>query len=365
VRLTRVSGTWFLEFTRLVAIDEQLMRPERRRVPATLSTLRVVAESCPPERIREAETLMQQADDGSERAFELDDDGWLSAAPGTRSQRPPARAEVYALIAELRAELVGVQALCEALRARVVALEAAELTRQSEVSEQEPKPVAKVPSRRDVLSALRGESGGEARAAGAAPPAGSAPSPVAPVVQLPLAAAPAPSLAQASTVATPPAAPAAEAAPGGEGLILPRQTELLDCLQMLAADVALEGYAGEPPDDLSELFLARAVDENKEERGLLLADRRASAALGGGLLGLPWAAREQQGERGLEQDTFEALQEIFNNLGGVLNRVNPKCYTRLGTLERGAPRAPAWFSSGARRVGFATAKGGRLWLVAR
>jgi hypothetical protein len=355
LRLTRQSGSWFLEFTRLVAVDEHLMRPERRRVPATLDALRAAAQSCPPERIREAEALMQQADDGSERAFELDDDGWLWTSPLSRSQRPLARAEVSTLVAELRAELLGVRALCEALRSRVAALEAAEHARRSEALAQEPKSIAKVPSRRDVLSALQG----------------TVPADV-PQRQV---AAPVPHVADAGNVATagklaaqaaePVLAGVAEHAPETGGLSLPRAAEVLDCLQLLAPDVALEPQAREPPSELDTLFVALLVDESKEERGALVVDARAAAALGGGLLGLPWSTRELQGERGLERDTFEALSEIANNLGGLVNRVNPKCYTRLGALERPLEPAPAWLSSSVRRVGFATAKGGRLWLIAR
>jgi hypothetical protein len=383
VRLSRKSGTWFLEFTRLVPVDEQLMRPERRRVAATLDTLRTVADSCPPERLREAETLMKQADDGSEAAFELDEDGWLSAPAVTRSQVPPPRAEVATLIAELRAELTGVRALCEALSARIVSLESAEHQRRLDDArrsqdEQEPKLVAKVPSRRDVFSALRAEVPSDTRApTGTSPTVAATPfTPGPPGVAATQAvsaalAAPNPAAAATPGVSKAPAAPAeapaaTEKSPDATpSLVLPRTVEVLECLQMLAADVALEPYAAEPPHDLSEVFLARFVDETQLEVGALLIDRRAGAALGGGLLGLPWSARELQAERGLEQDTLEALNEISNNLGGVMNRVNPKCYTRLGALERGPSAPPAWFASVPRRLGLATAKGGRVWLLAR
>ena len=364
VRLTRRGGSWSLEFTRLVAVDEHLMRPERRRIAASTDALLRVAPSCPPERLREAELLMGQEDDGSERVFELAEEGWAPAPTVTHSERPLARREASALVSDLHAQLLGMQALYDSLLARVVVLE--HNARRVE-SALEPRPAQRVPSRRDMLLSLQGSNAAAHSALGASetlqatapaaspevkPPA-PAPAPAAPA---PAPRAPEPKTSESAEGATPPGTP---------HLSLPSESDILGCMQMLAADVELKTEKGSLPGDLSEFMVAHLVGEANDVLGVLLVNQRAGAMLGGGLLGVPLPTREEQGVRGLDKDTQEALNEVFNNLGGLVNRANPKCYTRLSALERVTPERLPWLAKPAKKLGFSTPADGALWLVAR
>jgi hypothetical protein len=365
LRLTRRGGTWSLEFTRLVAVDDHVMRPERRRVAATTDALRNIAPSCPPARVREAEELMGQVDDGSERVFELAEEGWSPAPSVTHSQRPLARAEASALVTELQAQLLGLRTLYDALLARVVVLEQGAHRGESVA---ESRPIQKVLSRRDMLVTLQGgnsttESAPSARvdahqATAAAVPLRQAAAPTAPA---------APPAAPAPAAPAPPPEASAEGhvPPGTPRLALPSQADVVGCMQMLAADVPLKPENGLPPSDLSAFLVARLVGESNDVLGLLLVNQQAQAMLGGGLLGVPMPTREEQGLRGLDQDTSEALNEVCNNLGGLVNRANPKCYTRLSALEGVSAEAFPWLMKPGKKLGFSTPANGLFWLVAR
>jgi hypothetical protein len=357
VRLARQGGNWIIEFTRLVAVDDQLMRPERRSVAATTDALRSLALSCPPERIREAEALMGQKDDGSERVFELADEGWQPAPTVRHSQRPLARREASTLVSELKAQLLGMRALYDALQQRVVALEAAAHERQ--VREPEAPKVRKVPSRRDMLLSLQNSQ---------EPP----PSAVDVLARTRVAAPePEPSVAPSPSAraheAAPPTQQSAEglAPPGNPRLILPSASDIIGCLQMLAADVEVKLDKSAIPRELGDCMVARLADESQEVIGVLLLNQRAAADFGGGLLGMPQATRDEQAQRGLDKDAFEALSEVMNNLGGLVNRSNPKCYTRLAALERASLDAVPWLAQPAKMLALATPGGGRLFLASR
>jgi hypothetical protein len=96
-----------------------------------------------------------------------------------------------------------------------------------------------------------------------------------------------------------------------------------------------------------------------------LVNQRASAALGGGLIGLPLPAREEQARRGIAPDTLEGLNEICNNLAGLIKRKNPQRDAKLRSLERVDPSALPWLSKAATTLGLATSANGALWLAAR
>ncbi len=235
------------------------------------------------------------------------------------------------------------RALHEALLVRVAELERAGVARKREAEPQ--RSVQRVPSRRALLESLN--------ATAAAPPP--APSPIDPP--------------RASAPVEPQAAPAAESTPGetpaGPSLALPSQADVAGCVQLLAPDVVLTLVSGPLPADLSEVLGARLAADSGEALGVVLVDRRAQAMLGGGLLGVPKAAREEQGRRGLDNDVLEAFNEVLNNLGGLVNRVNPACYTRLGALERLDSDALPWLARPRSKLGFALPSGGALWFAAR
>jgi len=342
VRLLRRGGAWSLEFTRLVAVDDQLMRPERRSIAATPDALKTVAPSCPPERVREAQALMGEADDGSERVFELAEDGWAPAPRTTHSQRPLVQSDLRRVVAELTAELVGLRALHDALLLRVVSLE--QSGAEARRVEAPPRAVSRVPSRRELMLSLQGGDG-------------------IPVSPRPSAAEPPRTLAAPEAPVVAATAAAVEETPSGPRLALPSQGDVVSCVQMLAPDVELELVKAPVPSDLTELHAAALATETGDVLGVVLVDQRARASLGGGLLGMPRATREEQGRRGLDNDVIEAFNEVLNNLGGLVNRANPECYTRLGGLERA--EALPWLAKPGKKLGFSLAGGGALWLLAR
>jgi hypothetical protein len=178
-------------------------------------------------------------------------------------------------------------------------------------------------------------------------------------------AAPPPS-ARAHQVA-PPTQQSAEglAPPGNPRLVLPSASDIIGCLQMLAADVEVKADRSPIPSELGSCMVARLADESQEVIGVLLVNQRAAADFGGGLLGMPQATRDQQAHSGLDRDAFEALSEVMNNLGGLVNRNNPKCYTRLAALERASLDAVPWLAQPAKTLAFATPGGGRLFFVSR
>lgn len=372
VKLVRREGQWELEFNRLVAVDDHVMRPERCHVAATADALRSLAPSCPPNRLRDVETLMREPDDGSERAFELDDAGWIPVTPVAHSQRPLSRNEMMSVIADLQIELTLMRGLHDALLGRVLAMEAALQTKPASAPEPAPRPGQRVLSRRDMLAALQRPEHPSS--------AGLRPQEDAPVAHAPTALAgapplPAPQAEAARRQAAPPAVDAAPAAnsveraqtlSAGPRIDLPAPAEIVECLNMLASDVAISAEHSGLPADLGDYLVACLVDGSDEALGVILIDQRAGAELGGGLLGLSVTARDEQARRGIDKDTLEGLNEICNNLNGLVNRRNPKTYTKLRPLERVSPGALPWLAEPATlSLGLATPSNGSLWLAAR
>ena len=352
VRLTRRSGTWSLEFTRLIPVDEHLMRPERYRVLATPESLRRAAPSCPPARLREAEALLTLADDGSECVFELGGNGWSAVPQAAQPEQTRALRELTAAVSDMRSQLTLLRGLHDALLARVVAMEALVPPRAPDIPSPVPaRPAAlsagprRVPSRRDMMAIIQPQR--------------------TPKFDLTLDALRDPGSSAPSHSGTAPASAPAEESNDAAGLALPPRAEVTQCLEMLAADVALS-----PADDLyiadpSGLYMARLVDGAEETLAVILLDQRASAALGGGLLGLPAPARDEQAEHGLADDTLEALNEVCNNLGGLIKRANPKISAALQPLKRCDRGTVPWLESARKRLGFVTTDGGVLRLAAR
>ncbi len=378
IKLVRRSGQWSLEFNRLIAVDDQVMRPERCHVAATTDVLRSLDPSCPPHRVRDAEAIMQQPDDGSERVFELAEDGWVPASPSTNSQRPLSRTEMMAMIGELQTQLTLMRGLHDTLLTRIVSMESALQAKAAKEAEQMSHTGRRVPSRRDMLAVLqRPETSGPlaldglrsadtSSAAHAATSAAESPALKAGEPRTDAGPQPPRPAGAASPPETPPAsAPAAAAKPTSARLVLPASAEVIECLRMLAADVVLTPAAAIVPADFTDFYVARLIDASDEALGLILINQRAGAALGGGLLGLPLTAREEQARRGIAKDTLEGLNEICNNIGGLVNRKNPKAYTRIRPLERVTATAVPWVSNPAAALGITNPPNGVLWLLSR
>ncbi len=376
VRLLRRSGQWQVELTRLVAVDEQLMRPERYQVVATPQVLRTLTPSCPPERVREAEALLSTPDDGSECAFELEDHGWAPLAESRPSLHPLTRDEMMALISDLHAQVTLMRGMHDALLARIVTVEGA---LQPKAARPQPPPqIRRVPSRRDMLAVLQGPVNDRPRPLGLERLGAGEPAPV-----------PNSSPAAAEAVAMRQTAPGADVtqlsppepeAPGAAGappaeptsvatasarLILPPQSDIIQCLRMLASDVEVSARAAAVPADFTDYYVARLVDASQETIGAILVNQRAGAALGGGLLGIPVAARDEQGRRGIAKDTLEGLNEICNNVWGLVNRKNPQTATKLGALERVSGATSTWLPNAPSVLTLATPGNGALFIASR
>jgi hypothetical protein len=352
LRLTRRSGTWSLEFTRLVPVDEHLMRPERYRVLATPENLRTAAPSCPPARLQEAEKLLALTDDGSECVFELGGNGWAPVPQAVQPEQARALRELTAADSDMRSQLTLLRGLHDALLARVAAMEALVPQKTKSAPPPAPAPPAalgggprRVPSRRDMMAIIQPQR--------------------TPRFDLSLEALREPDPRAESYAATAAAATLAGVSNDEPGLALPPRAEVVQCLEMLAADVTLS-----PADDLhvadpSGLYMARLVDDAQETLAVILLDQRASAALGGALLGLPLPARDEQAEHGLADDTLEALNEVCNNLGGLIKRANPTLVAALQPLKACDRGTVPWLESARKRLGFVTPDGGVLRLAAR
>lgn len=356
IRLTRRSGTWSLELTRLVAVDDHVMRPERYRVAATSENLRLASPTCPPARLKEAEAIMGQSDDGADCAFELGGHGWDPISHVPYPEHARALRELTSTVSDMRSQLVLLRGMYDALLTRMVVVEA-HLPQKAlplpEAMPVRPEPIKqgpkKVPSRRDMLAVIRPErklkldltldAFRETQASEAMP--------------------------SATTAAVEAPAVLDDVADDAGGLALPTAAQVMECLQMLASDVPLHAEQRESVRDPSTFYVARLVDSADGTQVVILLDQRVGAALGGGLLGTALPERSRQAEHGLAADTLEALNEVCNNLGGLINRSNPDLRVTLCPLEAWDGAKVPWLEGARKNLNFVTSDGGVLWLAAR
>jgi len=363
LRLVRRRGSWSLEYTRLVSVDEHILRPERLRATATPALLRSLGESCPPVRIDEAVALLNEADDGSERAFELAADGWAETPIATPSQRPQAQSELKAMLADTQTQLAVLRGLYDALLSRVAALESNHAQAQRSLP---PRVVRRVPSRKSVFDSLKYGSPGE-RAPRSVPP--EAPLPVAQASAFdPSRAVLAPAVRPAAPESPPPAVPSPDAtlaSSGAAALTMQGSRDLVTWLQMLADDVEVTPTKANAPHDLGDFYVALLADESDEVIAAWLFNQRTAAELGAGILGGSVEERNQQAQGELTSDSLDGLNEVANNLTGLLNRTNPKRSVKFGALERAPQRAPEWLKNPAKLRAFSLRESGSLFLLVR
>ena len=364
LRLLRQHGNWTLEVTKLIAIDQHVLRPERRRVNGTDSVVRHLKERCAPSLVREALDLLIGDDDGTDRAFELEGEHWIQLQDETPSEaRGSSNADLLALIGELRVELTTMRALHEAMRGRLAVLERRSL--QMAPSDYG-RATLRGASRREPAGASLRPS---ARARSLAPQPGAA-GPLVPEANAERALGG--ELAEARTqAAVAPAAPAEAALPvvavtAKPALAMPSPAEVSTCLrQLLGADPELRAEKGNLPKDLDAFYVSRIVDTADQEVGAILFDLRGGVELGGRLLGFPPAAIEEQAKSEPSPDILDGMNEVINNLGGFVNRSNPDLRVRVRPLEKFSRAEFGWLPQNTARVGSTTKTGGKLWLAAR
>lgn len=359
LRLVRCRGRWTLEVTKLVPVERDVLRPERRRVNGTDSVMRTLKERCAPTSVRQAMDLIVGDDDGTDRAFTLEGEHWVQLHDDAAPELASRHDSLERLVLELRAELAAMRALHEALRGRLAALERRALH---------------VPPADYGRAALRGSPrpGGTSlrpgRGRSAHPPEGEAEAPVTAAAAAPATLA---ALGDARTqaaaqtpVAT--ATPAVLAAPSKPLLVMPLHADLVACLkQLLGADPELCAEKPSLPKDLDSFYVSRIIDAADREMGAILLDLSGGVELGGRMLGFPLAAIAEQAKNDPSADMLDAMNEIVNNLGGFVNRANPDLRVRVRPLEKLGSAEHAWLPQNAARVGATTKTGGRLWLAAR
>jgi hypothetical protein len=359
LRLLRRRGHWTLEVTKLVAIDQHVLRPERRSVNGTDSVVRHLKERCAPSLVREALDLLIGDDDGTDRAFELEGEHWIQLQESPEPNGV-SNAALLGLVGELRSELTTLRALHEAMRSRVAVLE----HRASQLGAPDyARAAPRVAARREQhVGSLRPTARSRSHAPGVAP------------------AREATALEGARSVvdgdartqaAVAPAAPPEPAAPPAlvdakPALVMPSHADIASCLkQLLGADAELQPTRGNLPNDLDAFYVSRIVDSADREVGAVLLDLRGGVELGGRLLGFPPAAIQEQAESEPGGDVLDAMNEVVNNLGGFVNRVNPDLRVRVRPLQKFTLSEFGWLPQDNARVGSATKTGGRLWLAAR
>ena len=367
LRLLRKHGNWTLEVTKLVAIDQHVLRPERRRVKGTDSVVRHLKERCAPSLVREALDLLIGDDDGTDRAFELEGEHWTQLQDETPSEaRGSSNAELLALIGELRVELTTMRALHEAMRGRLAVLERRSLQLAPAdhgratlrgASRREPSGVSLRPSAR--ARSLAPQEGALTPLGPEANPAEGA-----------LGGEPGEARTQAAVAPPAPAVPAAApvpvvAATGKPALAIPSPAEVSTCLrQLLGADPELRAEKGNLPSDLDAFYVSRIVDTTEQEVGAILFDLRGGVELSGRLLGFPSASIEEQAKSEPSPDILDGMNEVINNLGGFVNRANPDLRVRVRPLEKFTSSEFGWLPQNTARVGSTTKTGGRLWIAA-
>lgn len=369
LRLLRKRGSWTLEVTKLVAIDEHVLRPERRRVNGTDSVVRHLKERCAPSLVREALDLLIGDDDGSDRAFELEGEHWVLLADETQADAGgTSTATLLAMIGELRVELTTMRALHEAMRGRLAAVERRSL--QMSPSDYGRSALRGANRREHALGSLRPGARARSIAPGDQPelaaPAQAAP-PAVNAEALPVT----PALGEDRTQAAIAPPTPHQAQPPAEVLAKPRlampaQADIAACLkQLLGVDAELRAERGNVPKDLDGFYVSRIVDSSDEELGAILLDLRGGVELGGRLLGFPAVAIEEQAKSDPSSDILDAMNEVTNNLGGFVNRANPDLRVRVRPLEKFSVTEFGWLPKNTARIGNTTKTGGRLWLAAR
>jgi len=357
LRLMRSRGKWTLELTKLVPVERDVLRPERRRVNGTESVMRTLKERCAPTSVRQALDLIVSDDDGSDRAFALEGEHWVQLTDDAGPELASRYDALERVVRELRAELSAMRALHEALRGRLAAIE----RRALHVPPADYGRAALRASTRPTPASLR-----PARARSVLPAAGDAGPLVTAPAMAPALAALGDARTQASQVPGVAAAPAVVAAPGKPLLIMPQHADLVTCLkQLLGNDPELRAEKPSLPKDLNDFYVSRIVDAADQELGAILLDLPGGVELGGRLLGFPSASIAEQAKSEPSADMLDAMNEIVNNLGGFVNRANPDLRVRVRPLQKFGSAEFAWLPLNAARVGATTKTGGRLWIAAR
>lgn len=301
-----------------------------------------------------------------ERSFEAVDGEWVPTQEARKDAEHTFQESAQAALAELRAELLILRASHQRLKERVVSLEA-------RLVDGAPPPRAPQPAVQEVehpapaaFASLRPQPVGKPVAAA--------------VVE------PAPLFSQAQ----PPAAPTLATGHDPEpvrpyGEVVAAQNNLSVAGHKIDAGPAAEvlnaikelcggdpGYvrSEEPlPDsalELAALYASLLVDDDGQALGVVLADIRATASLGGRLAGLPSTVIDEQAKTGvLSESVTAAMSEVCNTLSSVFSRVPGNVNLRSTPLESFPADRLGWVNNPSSVLAFEKRRAGVFWVVMR
>ncbi len=348
-----------MELTRLVAVDSHVFQPKKQRLEGSDAILSHLKRADSPALAQGAAQLMRSVRADDERTFDAVDGEWVPS----HGERVREGHDLALMLADLRAEFVMLRASHQRLKDRVVALEA-------QIADGVQVPPKKAPAVASPVSVARvsfAPASKRGEPASAVPmPATFPEGPSNPTLATGQEPAPARSIPPVGEVH---AAISKRPAPTKK-VELGSDTDLLAALKDLFSGDPGYAKTNEPvPDsalELAALYASLLVDDDGNELGAVLADIRATANLGGRLVGLPATVIDEQAKTGvLSEPVTAAMSEVCNTLSAALSRVPGNVQLRSTPLESFSADRLRWVGSARSVIALEKKRAGTFWLVTR
>lgn len=334
MRLRHAGGEWTLEAEQLVAVERDLYRPAKRTIRGSEPILTYLRRQGASASLREATLQLLRARREEDASFDWISDEWVPTDKG-RSQAPLA-SEAASLLSELRAELLMLRASHAALKDRVRSAEERVRTEYAQPNLRGPAAPSERPKAEQKSSASSNDDG------------------------------PPPLDAEAHRV-EPLDAEGRRVEPLDAAVGFPTKSAVLGALkQLLGADPELEYTVRAPPPSSTGLSGSLLVNREGQPVGAVLANARAVAELGGGLLGLPASAIDAlAGAATPSEDTVAAMSEFCNLLAAAVSRASDGMEVRAQPIVPALAERLRWLADAANSAVLASRAGAELWLVTR
>jgi hypothetical protein len=119
-------------------------------------------------------------------------------------------------------------------------------------------------------------------------------------------------------------------------------------------------------DDEGSYYIGDLLNDADEVIGALIADLSATVHLGGGLMMIPQAVREEEIEKGMpSEEEIDALSEIFNNACSLINKVSANPHARASAAKALDLSASPWIQQATNRREIEADFGGRIIFLAK
>lgn len=320
MRLRYAGGEWTLDAEELVAVERDLYRPIKRSVQGSEPILAYLRRQGVDAAFREATLQLLRARREEGASYDWTSGEWVPSEE-LRAQAPAA-SEAASMLNDLRAELLMLRASHAALKDRVRSAE--ERVRTEYVAE-------------EILA-----------------PSEAAQQPV-----------PAASAAGGALAVSGEEEPREEPLEVHAGF--PTKSAVLGSLkQLLGADPGLEYTVRSPPLQVAGMILSILVNPAGQCAGAVLANARAVAELGGGLLGLPPAAIDALASAATpSEDTVSAMSEFCNMLAAAVSRASEEVEVRAEPIVPATLDRLRWLSDAANSAVLSNRVGAELWLITR